>query len=259
MMLCGASYCAAHDQSRDPYIEPVDTSSVDTSRWDIITGHTHLTWTPGDKHYRQFAPPEVTQGNDTVINAWRGERLGVEALLISPEGCGRVKVDLSPLNRDGKIVDAPGSGASFMRYVLTTDYNTCGYPPADLPAFTVPDMIDLQGTEAVVPARSVRPVWVTLEVPRDIDPGLYDMTLTASETSSGKTIATAKMQVNVVPNTLPSPEDYTFHLDMWQQPYAVSRYYGLEPWSREHLEKMAPYADMLARAGQKAVSVILFF
>ena len=85
------------------------------------------------------------------------------------------------------------------------------------------------------------------------------MTLTASAASTGKTVATARLQVNVAPNTLPAPKDYAFYLDMWQQPYAISRYYDVEPWSDAHLEKMAPYADMLARAGQKAVSVILFY
>lgn len=259
MILAGATWGAAKDQSRDPYTEPVDTATVDTSGWAALSGPTRLTWTPGDKHYRQFATPEVTQCSDTIVNAWRGERLGLEALLISPEGCGPVKVSLSPLQRAGKTVAAPGSQASLMRYVITTAYNTCGYPSADLPTYTVPDMIDLPGTDAAIPAKSVRPVWVTVEVPRDIAPGDYAMTLTASAASTGKTVATARLQVNVAPNTLPAPKDYAFYLDMWQQPYAISRYYGVEPWSDAHLEKMAPYADMLARAGQKAVSVILFY
>ena len=259
MIFAGATWGAAKDQSRDPYTEPVDTATVDTSGWAALSGPTRLTWTPGDKHYRQFATPEVTQSSDTIVNAWRGERLGLEALLISPEGCGPVKVSLSPLQRAGKSVAAPGSQASLMRYVITTAYNTCGYPSADLPTYTVPDMIDLPGTDAAIPAKSVRPVWVTVEVPRDIAPGDYTMTLTASAASTGKTVATARLQVNVAPNTLPAPKDYAFYLDMWQQPYAISRYYGVEPWSDAHLEKMAPYADMLARAGQKAVSVILFY
>ena len=50
------------------------------------------------------------------------------------------------------------------RSVITTAYNTCGYPSADLPTYTVPDMIDLPGTDAAIPAKSVRPVWVTVEV-----------------------------------------------------------------------------------------------
>ena len=96
MIFAGATWGAAKDQSRDPYTEPVDTATVDTSGWAALSGPTRLTWTPGDKHYRQFATPEVTQCSDTIVNAWRGERLGLEALLISPEGCGPVKVSLSP-------------------------------------------------------------------------------------------------------------------------------------------------------------------
>lgn len=259
MMLAGSLCAAAKDQSKTPYVEPADTSTVDISGWASLSGPTRLTWTPGNEHYRQFASPKVTMCADTVINAWRGERIGIEALLISPEGCGPLKVDLSPLERAGKSYQAPGSGASLMRYVITTAYNTCGYPSPDLPTYTVPDMIDHQGTTADMAPRSVRPVWVTVEVPRDLTPGDYTMTLTASEAATGKAVASARLCVNVADKTLPAPHDYAFYLDMWQQPYAISRYYGVEPWSDAHLEKLAPYADMLARAGQKAVSVILFY
>lgn len=257
MAVAGTFFAGAGNSVR--YEEPVDTATVDKSGWDGISGPTRLTWTPGSEHYRQFAAPTVTMCADTVVNAWRGERLGLEALLISPEGCGPLKVSLSAMKRGGKTVEAPGSGASFMRYVITTAYNTCGYPSPDLPTYTVPDMIDLPGTTVDMTPRSVRPVWVTVEVPRDLVPGDYTMTLAVADAKSGRQVAEATLGINVSGQTLPAPSDYAFYLDMWQQPYAISRYYGVEPWSDAHLAKMAPYADMLARAGQKAVSVILFY
>ena len=84
MMLAGSVCAAAKDQSKTPYVEPTDTSTVDTSGWTSLSGPTRLTWTPGNEHYRQFASPKVTMCTDTVINAWRGERIGIEAMLISP-------------------------------------------------------------------------------------------------------------------------------------------------------------------------------
>ena len=38
MILAGATYGAAKDQSRDPYTEPADTATVDTSGWAALSG-----------------------------------------------------------------------------------------------------------------------------------------------------------------------------------------------------------------------------
>ena len=85
------------------------------------------------------------------------------------------------------------------------------------------------------------------------------MTLTVTDQSSRRKVGELKVTLNVNERVLPEPKDYAFYLDLWQQPYSVSRYYGVKPWSKEHLELMRPYMDMLARAGQKTVSVILFY
>ena len=41
--------------------------------------------------------------------------------------------------------------------------------------------------------------------------------------------------------------EWTFHLDLWQNPYAVARYYNVAPFSQEHFDLMRPimkrYAD----------------
>ena len=75
----------------------------------------------------------------------------------------------------------------------------------------------------------------------------------------GKTVSELALNINVDSRQLPEPKDYTFYMDMWQQPYAISRYNNVKPWSKEHFKLLEPYADMLARMGQKTVSVILFY
>lgn len=241
------------------YTEPVDTSAVDRSGWASISGPTRLTWASKNDQYRQFATPPAVNCTDTAVNAWRGERLGIEALLISPEATGDIRLHLSDLRQGRRTYKAPGSQAGFMRFVTSTAWNTCGYPPDTLPTFTVPDMIDLPDAVVSMPARSVRPIWLTVEVPSNLLPGAYTMTLTASDVKSGKAIGTLDLTVNVGRHALPAGPDQAFYLDLWQQPYSVSRYYGVKPWSDEHLRLMDPYMEKLARAGQKAVSVVLFY
>ncbi len=243
------------------YSEPVDTSTVDVAGWQKPGKALTLSWVSKDKHYRQFAAPPTAACADTAVTAWRGERLGFEALITSRRDTGPLTAELSEFKaKNGKKAAMPGSEAALMRYVLTNDVRACGYfDPDTIPAYTVADIIDLPGTSAEMPANSVRPVWCTVEVPRDIAPGRYSATLSVKDAAKDKTLAKIKLTVEVLDRTLPDPKDYTFFLDLWQQPYAVSRYYGVEPWSDEHLELLKPYARQMARAGQKAVTTILFY
>ena len=244
----------------DNYTEPRDTAAVETQKWTEFSDPLELTWASKDIHHRQFKNPEASPVaiSDTTVTAWRGERIGLEALLISTVSTGPLKVNLSELKHAGKTVSMPGCYAAFMRYVITTAYNTCGYPDANLPTYTVPDMIDLPGTSVEMEPQSVRPIWCSVEIPHDITPGLYTATLSVSD-KKNKVLGSLTLNIDINQHSLPAPKDYSFYLDMWQQPYAISRYYNVEPWSKEHFEHLAPYADMLARAGQKTVSVILFY
>lgn len=241
------------------YQEPADTATVDTSGWETEGVSPRLTWVSKNVHYRQLATPPRVAVADTTINVWRGERAGIEALLVSPGGSGPLSLRMSGLKRGGKTFDAPGSSASWMRYVTTTAWNACGYPPDTLPTYTVPDMIDLPGIPAELPARSVRPIWCTVEVPSDLAPGAYTMTLDVVDDRTKATVGSLGLTLKVNKRALPAGKDMDFYLDLWQQPYSVSRYYGVEPWSDDHFRLMRPYMEKLARAGQKTVSVILFY
>lgn len=243
------------------YTEPVDTSTVDLSGWGKKGKALTLSWVSKDRHYSQFASAPATKRTDTTVTAWRGERIGLEALIVSRKAFGPVKVELSEFKaKDGKSTAMPGSDAMLMRYVWTNGIRKCGYyDPDTIPAYTVADVIDLPGTSAELQANSVRPVWCTVEVPRGIEPGHYTATLSLRKADGGKTLAKICLGIDVLERTLPDPKDYGFYLDLWQQPYAVSRYYGVPAWSDEHLELLKPYAALMKRVGQKAVTTVLFY
>ena len=58
-------------------------------------------------------------------------------------------------------------------------------------------------------------------------------------------------EIEVVNRTLPEPQKWAFHLDLWQNPYAVARYYQVPLWSKEHFDAMRPIMKMLANVGQR--------
>ncbi len=64
-------------------------------------------------------------------------------------------------------------------------------------------------------------------------------------------------QLEVLPQTLPPGTEWTFHLDLWQNPYAVARVAGVEPWSQGHWDALRPVMKMLADAGQKVITATL--
>lgn len=242
------------------YTEPVDTAKVDVSGWQLNGKPLTLTWVSKDFHYRQFATPPTCMSADTTVTAWRGERLGVEALIVCREETGPMRVSLSDfIDARGRKVAMPGSSAMFMRYVLADDVRDCSYQSKETPVFTLPDMIDLPGTSVAIPAKSVRPIWCTVEVPRSLTPGRYVATLSLESEKGDRPVEKIKLNIDVLDRTLPKPKDYAFYLDLWQQPYAISRYYGVKPWSDRHIELLKPYAEYMARGGQKTVTTVLFY
>lgn len=202
-----------------------------------------LTWASKDIHYQPDTPLPTTIVADTLIHAWRGERVGALALIHVPKG-------------QSAVCTATVSGqlpaqAAFVGYVLTDNFRACGTHPDTLPTWRVPDLIDTKAGSIHLSGES-RPVWVTVEVPRDAAPGHYRETLSVDGYNINLDIAVSDM-------TLPEPGKQAFHLNLWQQPYSVARFGNVEPWSKEHFELLKPYARYLARAGQSTVSAILFF
>ena len=53
---------------------------------------------------------------------------------------------------------------------------------------------------------------------------------------------------------MPDPKDWAFHLDLWQNPYSVARYYNVDPFSEEHFELMRPIMKRYADAGGKVIT-----
>ena len=60
-----------------------------------------------------------------------------------------------------------------MRYVTGNDCQTCSCEDPDKNVSSFPDMIDTAGSVINIPPRTVRPVWCSVEIPREFDPGIY--------------------------------------------------------------------------------------
>jgi hypothetical protein len=103
-----------------------------------------------------------------------------------------------------------------------------------------------------IPMRSTRPVWVTIAVPRDTAPGVYRGKLVVgAENRAGLEF---DLTVDVLPLILPEPSQWSFHLDLWQNPWAVARFHDVKPWSPEHIALLRPLLKLLGEAGEKCIT-----
>jgi hypothetical protein len=48
---------------------------------------------------------------------------------------------------------------------------------------------------------------------------------------------------------LPGPRDWKFRLDLWQNPWVISSYYQVEPWSEEFIMLLKKHMKLYAQAG----------
>jgi len=179
---------------------------------------------------------------DWRATAWRGERVhGQFVVWTSPERRG-LRTTVSAL-RDGQGHELPVGAATarWVRQVLAD-----GRP--------VGDVLDA-APRMDQPAGSFRAVWLTVAVPRETMPGTYAGTLTvrADDTDPKE----FPLTLEVLPATLPAPSDWAFHLDIWQHPWSIARWHGVEPWSEAHFRVMRPYLEELAQAGQKVITTTI--
>ncbi|MBR1733379.1 MAG: DUF4091 domain-containing protein [Alloprevotella sp.] len=240
------------------YSEADDGVRPDAAAWSTLDDKLYASWASRDVRYVKTAVPQLKLKTDTVVYAWRGERASAAAVLFSPAATQEIALRLSEWSKEGSTSPASHGWARFQRYVLTDAFKSCGSHPTDLKPYLVPDVIDTD-TPLAFEAQTTRPVWVTLEVPRDAEAGEYTLTLDILNAADGQVLEQLNLRVHVQDKTLPRPEEQAFHLDFWQQPYSVSRYYGVERWSEEHFQLLRPYMELLARAGQSVVSAILFY
>lgn len=238
------------------YDEPQTEAQPDPAEWLTVSDGLQMTWGNRDIHYAKHRVPQVPEQTSAIVRAWRGERVNILALIYSKTDAGQVVLRMTPWHKGRKRTGIT-STARPIRFVITDDYKSCGDHDMSLEPWLVPDVIDNTDT-LEVKAMETRPVWCTIEVPRDAEAGTYTTRLEAVN-AKGKVINNINLCIRVIDRTLPTPQNQKFHLDLWQQPYAVSRYYGVERWSEAHIEALRPYISALGRAGQKVVSTILFY
>ena len=261
LLACGPA-CFSQQVEKFPlgdYEELTDTKPHDgVEVWNKMTAPVRFCWGTTDVRYKKLDVPDVKQAGTLRLKAWKGERVNAQAVLWTQKDLEGAEMTVSELKNGSSVIPASAVRTHFVRYVMTDELNKdgsggCGAREnkAEWDSSMVADVLDIVRVREVK-ARTTQPVWLNVWVPAEAKPGKYKGTLTVS----GKNFEAMKLpfEIEVVNRTLPEPQKWAFHLDLWQNPYAVARYYQVPLWSKAHFDAMRPIMKMLANAGQRAIT-----
>lgn len=214
-------------------------------------------WGNVDTRYPVNAADAVSSAAISEAVAWKGERVNLQ-LVVTNKGAAAdsctVKYVFSELKNGKSVIPATNVVGGFVQPVITDRFTGCG--KHDVDAYGENLVADrITGTNpTVVDGGTVRGLWLTVQVPQDAKAGTYkgyvELDMNGKATKYSYT-------VKVLGRTLPAPAEWAFHLDLWQNPYAIARVHNVELWSKEHFDVLRPYMLKLASAGQKAITATL--
>ena len=211
-------------------------------------------WGSVDVRYPMDCGTVVT---DEAVNhavAWRGERVNLQLVVDNGAKESVVEYRFSDLKCGRSVIPAANVVGGFVQPVLTDKFTGCGRHEVDAHGeVPVADRITAVDT-TVLAGGARRGLWLTVQVPQDVKPGTYKGTV---ELVSGGKKTKCGYSIKVLDRILPAPKEWAFHLDLWQNPYAIARVHNVELWSNEHFEVLRPYMLKLASAGQKAITATL--
>ncbi|MBR4187745.1 MAG: DUF4091 domain-containing protein [Bacteroidaceae bacterium] len=222
--------------------EPADPKPGPQEAWQQLT-QPSLGWGSTDVRYSRSQVPQTSKSSP-LLRAWRGERVSAQAVLATPTDLGEVSFEVSDLKCGRNVIPASAVKKYFVRYVMADSYKDRN------DTVLVADRLDPVGS-LKVEANTARPLWLDIHVPAEAKAGTYKGTVSVS--CDGKKLA-LPLQLQVADRLLPAPSQWSFHLDLWQNPYAVARYFEVPLWSQQHFDLMRPIMELLATAGQKVIT-----
>ncbi|HET9745258.1 MAG TPA: glycoside hydrolase domain-containing protein [Chitinophagaceae bacterium] len=229
--------------------------STNPEAWSRQAPGLHVSFASTDESYFRAEVPVITETQKWVSSGWKGERLNFMLLLWSPDTIEQVRVLFNDLKTsNGNLIRKNNLKAQLVRYVISNyPYGarevTCGVGPVDK-AYLMPDRLE-SFDRFSLPGKTVRPVWLSLDIPSTALPGSYKGEI---EVRSEKQNFKLPLEINIQKQSLPKPHDWTFRLDLWQNPWVIAEYYKVKPWSDEHKSLLKKHLKLYADAGGKFIT-----
>lgn len=241
------------------FVESKDPKPTDPQAWDILKESINFSFIDTEFSLSKMAPPTPKQQIRTWnAKGWKNETIHTQLAFWSTEDFKNIKLSASALHSDQATISANHIKINPITYVLSDlpgDLKSgCGIN-ITLDSILVADRID-NSQSFVYRRKETRPIWLSIAVPKNTLTGLYNGKVYVN---TGSKEISLDYSVQVADHTLPDANDWSYHLDLWQNPYSVARYHGVEPFSKAHFDKLTPHIKLLADAGQKSITATLIY
>ena len=236
--------------------EYVFDTPADAPRWSTQEHGLNVSLGSTDESYMRSEVPDLPQQSHLwEATGWKGERLNTQLLIWSPDTLPQIRIATHDLvGAHGRVLSKRNMQVNLVRYVLSNyPYGakaaSCDVTASDT-AYLMPDRLEaLERFD--LPGRTVRPIWVSLDIPPGTEAGTYEGTI---DVGSEKSRVPMQVKIRVQNQLLPKPAEWKFRLDLWQNPWVVAWYYNLEPWSDEHKALLKKHLQLYADAGGKYIT-----
>ncbi len=234
------------------YREMPNPVKADIQAWSKIKKDVTVSFADDNIRYPKEKAPAGLNQTKWNVKAWKGERVHTQLLVWTKKNIESLKFSVTDLiNNKGDRISAVNISPGFVRYVMTDEFGRgCDTrKTTEYDSSLVEDPIDIVD-DLPVDANSVQPVWLTIRVPDNIQSGIYNGTITITTPAKYD----MKITVTVLDHVLPPAGEWKYDLDLWQSAAAIAKVHDVGLWSEEHFDLMGPYFNMLALAGQKAIT-----
>ena len=235
-------------------------TTLDMAAWAAQKKGMHVSFASTNESYFRSEVPQLEKETLSYeATGWRGERLNAEVLVWSPDTIQQVRFTLKDFkNNRGKLLSRNNINLNMVRYVISNyPYGaknaTCGGGPYKN-LYLMPDRFEpmTNGNDRFdIPGKTVRPIWISVNIPADADAGIYNGTI---EVKSENYSVTLTIKLNIQNQLLPKPHEWKHRLDLWQNPWVVAWKNNLKPWSEEHKALLKKHLKLYADAGGKYIT-----
>lgn len=222
-----------------------------------------------DTQYTQDRYAEVNKLNKTSekLTAWRNDKAISEIALVSKD-CKLTNVTITATDltaADGSTIAASNIETTFIKSTQAWAGAYPGYggggkkkdPPPQGNRKESSDIL-YQSTPMDVPYNAVQPIWVSITVPKDAKAGDYTTTITVTADRLDTPLTfTYTLHVQDAVSKDATEFKKSFDIELWQYPYSVAEYYGVKPFSPEHLEILKPHMELYKEMGGHAVTATI--
>lgn len=221
--------------------------------WEKLGDGIQLGWGSSNTRYHKDYIPDLALSDTFSCTAWKNERVYALLLAWSSDQVEDLVIETSSLESTEGTIEAGSIEHFFIRNVITDEFlGGCEEKTkTQETAHLLPDCLE-EAEAYSMRSNSTRGIWFNINIPEAAQAGRYfgDVIVKVK----GRKVKSMKLQVDVLDRKFPSAKDWKFHLDLWQNPYAVARIHDVALWSDAHFDLMKPLYSMLADAGQKCIT-----